>query len=198
MPKVSSRANPGATTTARPLAKGAAAPGKAVQPRKAAAKAAAALGAKSGAATGARAVYPVNSDTALQDAIANRVRIVLSLCDQRADFRISHTVLALGLSPFLPASYAPDHTLMSRRTRGQRPWTPDLLVALCKFVMKEFGIAVDPGWLCFGELTTASPPEIPQDLVLRDQTTLDEGMERSELRMWQIFQRDYPERFQEE
>lgn len=120
----------------------------------------------------------LRSSSPLQLAIANRARIVLSLLDQRADFpdptlRLSHPVIAEGLNGFVDRQSVQSYTTVSRLVRSHRRWTPDLVLALCQWAARDFGLRVDPGWITYGAACAAPGPEIPSDCALRPDTTLD-------------------------
>lgn len=120
----------------------------------------------------------LRSSSALQLAIANRARLVLSLLDQRADLpadapHISHPVVAAGLNTYVDAQSVQSYTTVSRLVRSHRRWTPDLLIALVQWARADFGLVVDPGWLTYGSASGAAPPEIPKDCRLRPETTTD-------------------------
>lgn len=118
------------------------------------------------------------SASPLQVAAANRVRIVLSLMDQRADggpgFWLSHPVVAEGLASFLPQGIGTtNHSGISRIIRGHRRITPDFVLALVQWAAESFSLQVDPGWIAFGSACGAEPPVIPSDCRLRPDTHLD-------------------------
>lgn len=123
------------------------------------------------------------SASPLQVAAANRVRLVLSLLDQRADgepgFWLSHPVVADGLAAFLPRGIGTtNHSGISRLIRGHRRITLDFVIALTQWSAQSFGLRVDPGWMAFGNATGGEPPVLPSDCVLREDTALD-GLTRS-------------------
>jgi hypothetical protein len=107
----------------------------------------------------------------LQQAIANRARIVLSLCDQRAETALSLPVVAAGMSRYLDRADYQEHSMVSRLLRAHRNWRPEHLYALTQFAT-EFGLIVDPGWLAFGPDSDASVPVVPADCPMRPDTTL--------------------------
>ncbi|GAB1345060.1 hypothetical protein [Gemmatimonas sp.] len=120
----------------------------------------------------------LRSSSALQLAIANRARLVLSLLDQRADLpadapHLSHPVVAAGLNTYVDRQSVQSYTTVSRLVRSHRRWTPDLLLALVQWAQADFGLTVDPGWLTYGDASAARPPEIPKDCRLRPETTTD-------------------------
>ena len=118
----------------------------------------------------------------LQLEVANRVRLTLSLLDQRADggpgFRLTHPMVIAGVNPYLPTPMSTNWSNSSRLLRGHRGLTFDFIFALTRWAGDVFGLAVDPGWLAFGRDSEAAPPEIPIDCVVREDTSLD-GLERS-------------------
>ncbi|WP_461415555.1 hypothetical protein [Gemmatimonas sp.] len=120
----------------------------------------------------------LRSASPLQLAIANRARLVLSLLDQRADLphetpHLSHPVVAAGLNAYVDAQSVQSYTTVSRLVRSHRRWTPDLVLALVQWARADFGLVIDPGWLTYGLMSEASPPEIPKDCRLRPETTMD-------------------------
>lgn len=120
----------------------------------------------------------LKSSSALQLAIANRARLVLSLLDQRADLpaeapQLSHPVVAAGLNAYVDAQSVQSYTTVSRLVRSHRRWTPDLVLALVQWARVDFGLVVDPGWVTYGHASVAAAPEIPRDCQLRPDTTLD-------------------------
>jgi hypothetical protein len=125
----------------------------------------------------------LRSSSPLQLAMANRARLVLSLLDQRADLpretpHLSHPVVAEGLNAYVDSQSIQSYTTVSRLVRSHRRWTPDLIMALVQWARVDFGLAVDPGWVTYGSLSGAVPPEIPADCLLRPETTPD-GVEIS-------------------
>ncbi len=133
-----------------------------------------------------------NPETAspLQHEAANRVRLVLSLMDQRAEgetgFWLSHPVVAEGIAPFLPRGHGTTNfTGISRLIRGHRRITLDFIMALTAWAAHSFRLSVDPGWIAFGDACGAEPPIIPCDCPLRADTTLD-GLARSTRTMRQL------------
>jgi hypothetical protein len=132
----------------------------------------------------------LRSSSALQIAVANRARLVVSLCDQRADLpreapQLSHPVVAEGLSAHADRLSVQTYTTVSRLLRGHRRWTFDLVWALSEWARDVFALHVDPGWIAFGSGSGAPAPEIPADCVLRPDTTLD-GLEPSHRTLRQI------------
>lgn len=124
----------------------------------------------------------------LQHAIANRARIVLSLCDQRADVPLSLPVVAEGMSRYLERADYQEHSMVSRLLRARRNWKPDHLLALCQYAA-EHRVDVDAGWLSFGNTSEAPAPIVPADCELRAGTVL-EGLTRSPLTLRQLRTRE--------
>lgn len=115
----------------------------------------------------------------LQHRIANRARLVLSLCDQVYESPLSLPVVAKGMSEYLDAEDYQEHSMVSRLLRAHRNWRPEQILALAKYARKVHRVVVDAGWLAYGSAYTGAPaPVIPSDCELRDNTDLD-GLERS-------------------
>lgn len=116
--------------------------------------------------------------TTLQHRIANRARLVLSLCDQRKDTVLSLPTVADGMNVHLEKLDYNEHSMVSRLLRAHRNWRPDHIAALAEYA-EDLGVAIDVGWLSFGQQSKAPTPIIPFDCPLRDNTDLD-GVPRSE------------------
>lgn len=138
------------------------------------------------------ALKSAKAETALQSAIANRVRLTLSLADQRAELpedrpRIPLVEIADGVARHTDHRLIQSHSGMSRLINGHRTWSPGLLLAFSEWAAHDFRVRVDPGWLAFGAACDASTPEVPYDCRLRDDTTLD-GLRRSDRSLREIKQ----------
>lgn len=120
----------------------------------------------------------------LQRDIANRARIVLSLCDQEAGETIPLPEVALGFNRHIDGSNYQEHSMVSRLLRALRNWKPEHLFALAKFAA-EHGVDVDPGWIAFGNASEAPPPIVPADCELRSDTKL-EAVTRSPITLRQL------------